>query len=273
MLEEALGLAATIPDPAVAASATRQGAGEPRAWPRTGGATSRPPARGTNRPCAPAARTATSSASSARCATWATSPVTRTTTPERSPSYRECLTLLGERGDPLVVVNALAGAALAAAAWGQPERAARLLGAAEAVRERFRVGVDLPAERAAHERAVALVRAALGEEDLRAAWAAGRGLPLADGDRRGADPGAARGRRRGTVDRPSSGLSPREEEVLRLLVAGQSDREIAAALFISVRTAEGHVSRLLAKLEAPSRADAVRIATASGLTAGLHRPK
>ncbi len=187
-------------------------------------------------------------------------------------SYRECLTLQGNRMHPLVVVNVLARSALAAAAWGQPERAARLLGAAETARERFRLGVELPAERAAHMRAVALVRLALGEENLRAAWQAGRRLPLATAIAEVqalALPAAAAG----AIDRPSSGLSPREEEVLRLLVAGQSDREIASKLFISVRTAEGHVSRVLAKLEAPSRADAVRIATASGLTAGLHRPK
>jgi len=188
-------------------------------------------------------------------------------------SYRECLTLQGNRMHPLVVVNVLARSALAAAAWGQPERAARLLGAAETARARFRLGVELPAERAAHMRAVALVRLALGEENLRAAWQAGRRLPLATAIAEVqalARPAAAAA---GDIDRPSSGLSPREEEVLRLLVAGQSDREIAATLFISVRTAEGHVSRVLAKLEAPSRADAVRIAIASGLTAGPHPPK
>lgn len=180
-------------------------------------------------------------------------------------SYRECLTLLGDRGYPLVVVNALARSSLAAAAWGQPERAARLLGAAEVARERFGLGVDLPAERAAHERANSLVRAALGDEELRAAWAAGRRLTLAMAIAEVqalAPPVAAVA---GAIDRPSSGLSPREEEVLRLLVAGQSDRQIAAELFISVRTAEGHVARLLAKLGVPTRAAAVKAAAAAGL--------
>ena len=45
--------------------------------------------------------------------------------------YRECLERLGDRGDLRVVVDALDGAALAAAAWNQPARAARLLGAAQ----------------------------------------------------------------------------------------------------------------------------------------------
>ena len=182
-------------------------------------------------------------------------------------SYRECLTLLGNQGHPLVVINVLARSAIAAAAWGQPERAARLLGAAEAARERFRLGVELPSERAAHARAVALVRAVLGEADLRAAWAAGRGLPLemAIAEVQALAPPVAAAA--GTSAGLASGLSPREEEVLRLLVAGQSDRQIAAELFISVRTAEGHVARLLAKLGVPTRAAAVKLAAA-----GLYGP-
>ena len=181
-------------------------------------------------------------------------------------AYRECLTLLGNRGYPLVVVNALVRSALAAAVWGQPERAARLLGAAEVARERFRLGVDLPAEQAAHERAATLVRAALGEEGLRAAWAAGRRFSLATAIAEVQDLAPPVAADPGTTDRITSGLSPREEEVLRLLVAGQSDRQIAEALFISVRTAEGHVAHLLAKLGVPTRAAAVKTVAATGLT-------
>ncbi len=51
-------------------------------------------------------------------------------------------------------------------------------------------------------------------------------------------------------DDPASraGLSPREREVLRLLVDGRSNAEIADALFIGVRTARAHVANILAKL-------------------------
>jgi class 3 adenylate cyclase/DNA-binding CsgD family transcriptional regulator len=55
---------------------------------------------------------------------------------------------------------------------------------------------------------------------------------------------------------PMSILSPREREVLRLLVAGRSDREIAERLFISSRTASKHVGNILAKLDVGSRAEA-----------------
>jgi DNA-binding NarL/FixJ family response regulator len=53
------------------------------------------------------------------------------------------------------------------------------------------------------------------------------------------------------------GLTSREREVLRLLVAGRSDREIATTLFISRKTASNHVSRILDKLAVENRAAAV----------------
>jgi DNA-binding CsgD family transcriptional regulator/tetratricopeptide (TPR) repeat protein len=52
------------------------------------------------------------------------------------------------------------------------------------------------------------------------------------------------------------GLTHRELEVLRLVAAGQSNREIAAALVISPKTASVHVSNILAKLGAATRTEA-----------------
>jgi len=51
-------------------------------------------------------------------------------------------------------------------------------------------------------------------------------------------------------------LTGREIEVLRLVTAGQSNREIAAALFISPKTASVHVSNILGKLGAATRTEA-----------------
>ncbi len=56
---------------------------------------------------------------------------------------------------------------------------------------------------------------------------------------------------------PLEPLTPREIEVLGLLAEGRSNREIALALGISVHTAKFHVDRILLKLEASSRTDAV----------------
>jgi DNA-binding CsgD family transcriptional regulator len=64
---------------------------------------------------------------------------------------------------------------------------------------------------------------------------------------------------------PLAGLTGRELEVLRLLAAGQSNREIAAELFISPKTASVHVSNILGKLGASSRTEAAAIAHRQGL--------
>lgn len=55
-------------------------------------------------------------------------------------------------------------------------------------------------------------------------------------------------------------LSPRELDVLRELARGKSNKQVAADLSISARTVETHHANLLAKLEANSLADLVRIA-------------
>jgi DNA-binding NarL/FixJ family response regulator len=58
----------------------------------------------------------------------------------------------------------------------------------------------------------------------------------------------------GTIE----GLTPRERDVLRLLADGLSDRDIAAALTVSPRTVETHVSNVLHKLGARNRVEAAR---------------
>ena len=61
------------------------------------------------------------------------------------------------------------------------------------------------------------------------------------------------------------GLTAREQEVLRLLADGRSDREIAQTLFVSRRTATTHVANILAKLGVSSRAAAAAHAIRAGL--------
>jgi DNA-binding CsgD family transcriptional regulator/tetratricopeptide (TPR) repeat protein len=56
------------------------------------------------------------------------------------------------------------------------------------------------------------------------------------------------------------GLTSREEEVLSLIARGYTDREIAATLVISAKTASVHVSHILRKLGAPNRREAAAIA-------------
>ena len=82
-------------------------------------------------------------------------------------------------------------------------------------------------------------------------------------------PGRLAGRRRrGGRGGPLAALTAREVEVLRLLAAGDSNREIGTALFIAPKTASVHVSNILGKLGASSRTEAAAIAHSNGLAAG-----
>ena len=164
---------------------------------------------------------------------------------------------------------------------GQPARAARLYGAAEALREA--VGEHLPpVERSSYDRDVAQLRHQLDPTVMLAMWDEGRALPLddalAEAAAVAAEVAAAAGseQRAETVPpRPSPAkhdLSPREFDVLRLLVAERTDREIAAILSVSRKTASHHVSAILRKLGVETRAGAVRRAVAERLIdAGLDR--
>jgi DNA-binding CsgD family transcriptional regulator len=142
----------------------------------------------------------------------------------------------------------------------------------ETARSRWRLAEALAEagrrEEAQHELLLAAEAAdQLGARPLRAALAdLARRARLADGPasasaRRGGAPGGG-----GTAARdPLAGLTEREVEVLRLLAAGQSNREIGAELFIATKTASVHVSNILAKLGAASRTEAAAIAHSRGI--------
>ncbi len=61
------------------------------------------------------------------------------------------------------------------------------------------------------------------------------------------------------------GLSPRELQVLRLVASGETNKAIAAALVLSERTVDRHVSNIYAKLRVSSRAAATAYAYEHGL--------
>jgi DNA-binding CsgD family transcriptional regulator len=67
----------------------------------------------------------------------------------------------------------------------------------------------------------------------------------------------------------ASVLTPREQEVMRLVAQGLTNRQIGRQLYISEKTASVHVSNVLAKLGAGSRTEAVAIAHRRGLLADL----
>jgi predicted ATPase/DNA-binding CsgD family transcriptional regulator len=120
-----------------------------------------------------------------------------------------------------------------------------------------------PPDRKRQRRSLEAARLALDEAAVAAAWQRGMTEPLnsalADArsmlDRLTAPDVAKVGRSKAT-----GGLTPRELEVVRLLVDGQSDRQIGERLFISHRTVMTHITHILAKLEVESRTAAATFA-------------
>ena len=73
------------------------------------------------------------------------------------------------------------------------------------------------------------------------------------------------GGRRDSGHQPLEPLTARELEVLQLLAAGQTNRQIADHLVVTERTVKFHVSSILAKLRAANRTEAVALANQRGL--------
>jgi non-specific serine/threonine protein kinase len=194
---------------------------------------------------------------------------------------RESLSLHLHIGAKEVVAVNLANVAMLALTTRHPAMAARLFGAAVGQREAIGNPFKLP-ERAVYDREIDAARSDLGDDAFTAAWEVGRGLSLAEaaadafvtleeigcqvttGARSSPPPSAAPG--------TFAGLTGREMEVLRLLVEGRSDREIASALFISPRTAQGHVARIFTKLNVNTRTAAVAVAIQASLVPARSAP-
>ena len=178
-------------------------------------------------------------------------------------AYATALELAHERNEPVLVALSLAGAAHLAHAAGEPAAAARLLGAAAAIREM--IGERTEPDAAPTD----AIQNALGEKRYAEEWRLGMELPVMAviAEARAILTGSIRRARssRRERSRQSLPLTAREREVLRLVVDGLSDKEIAAVLAISHSTASDHVASIRAKLGVPSRAAASALAVRSGL--------
>jgi DNA-binding CsgD family transcriptional regulator len=141
---------------------------------------------------------------------------------------------------------------------GQPELAARLAGAAMALTEAVKVPLVVPPPRQVAAW-MADLREQLGAVAFEAAWSAGRAQSTSDAVDAALAPLPA------PSEKAPVSLSPRELTVLKLIAQGNSDRAIAGELFLSVRTIEGHVSRILTKLGVRFRSEAIKHAIAGGL--------
>jgi DNA-binding NarL/FixJ family response regulator len=164
----------------------------------------------------------------------------------------------------------LADAADLAAIAGRAEPAARLFGAAAALRAAADVSLR-PLERADQDRTATAIRAELDEATFEVARAAGAALPLeaaiaeADALLRSLEEAPEPTTPSAPAVPVPGGLSPRELEVVRLLAAGQSNQEIADELVVSHSTAVTHVRNILTKLGLDSRAAVAAWAVRHGL--------
>ncbi|MEZ4531714.1 MAG: LuxR C-terminal-related transcriptional regulator [Thermomicrobiales bacterium] len=139
-----------------------------------------------------------------------------------------------------------------------PEDAARLLGAARALQDR---GGANPWSTELDRNALALeqTRAALGDVAFERAFRDGYRMPIGDAVEIaltlvGSETSAGM-----SEAELAELLTPRELEVLRLIAAGHTDREIGEELDISPRTASKHVANILGKLDVPTRAAATAL--------------
>ncbi|HEY7034534.1 MAG TPA: tetratricopeptide repeat protein [Thermomicrobiales bacterium] len=179
--------------------------------------------------------------------------------------FAQSFDLYDELGDPHgLALNARELMVLAADR--RSAQAARLLGIAE------RLDPADSTEEPVYAAAIATVRAHLGDQAFAREVAVGRAFSpdlaaLEVGSL--VDALAATGAPAATAPpAPTIGrhdLSPRELEVLTLLVQGQTNPEIAATLFISRKTASKHVTSILTKLGVDTRTAAATYAVRNGL--------
>ncbi|HEV2108880.1 MAG TPA: LuxR C-terminal-related transcriptional regulator [Thermomicrobiales bacterium] len=170
--------------------------------------------------------------------------------------YRESLLLRAQLADSLMIADCLEEWASLAAMDDQPEWAAHLLGAGARLRDRYGMPRP-PACEATYRRVTETVSTLLGQRGFATAFAAGEAWTMEQIIAQATAEAAGNGQNSEAVAPNAAarriGLTRREVAVLRLLVDGSTDQEIADALFVSRRTVTSHVASILAKLQVSSR--------------------
>jgi non-specific serine/threonine protein kinase len=177
-------------------------------------------------------------------------------------SWTESLSTFRDLNDPYGTIWSLGGLALVAAARGDQERMLRLAAAADRMSREWSLSTSSFRVRYLED-ASAQARAALGSRKSDSAWndgltmSADRALEYALGE----------GKPEAAPVADAGPLSKREREVVAMVAAGMTNRQIAGRLFIAERTAEGHVERIRNKLGFRSRTEVATWAVEHGFGA------
>lgn len=164
----------------------------------------------------------------------------------------EALQINRRFGARIAVAYCLEHLAAVALLERQPERAARLLGFCGTEYQHLELQL-LPTDQQRFERVTEDARQWFGKEAFTTAFAAGRELEVEEAIALAL---AVEPRLLESQD----GLTARELEVLRLIAAGKSNREIGELLFISPRTVERHIANIYLKIDVNNRAEATAYA-------------
>jgi DNA-binding CsgD family transcriptional regulator/tetratricopeptide (TPR) repeat protein len=142
--------------------------------------------------------------------------------------------------------------------------AAQIFGHAESVRAPVGSVID-PADQPEYTRIISALQSALGLDAFTALWAQGKKMPLENViDLAVSEPPATTEALRIEKDK-FGGLTAREREVAVLIAQGKSNREIAVAMTVGVKTIETYVTRILNKLGFDSRVQIATWAVEKGL--------
>jgi len=172
------------------------------------------------------------------------------------------LTTFWSVGNRETIARCLEYLACIVADFRHPETAVHFIAAASVLREQIGHPIDQE-DRPPYERAMATMHRDLDDAAFQLAWQEGIGTPIEDIVSSALAWNPTETPRQEASTRQL--LSPREVEVLRFLVEGHSNREIAADLYISERTVDNHVLHILTKLDVPSRTAAATYAVRNGL--------
>ncbi len=153
---------------------------------------------------------------------------------------------------------------------GQPQRAAQLVGALDILSDSWGLTLQ-PEDQSIYDRHVASVRGQLGDEAFETLRSEGQAMTLEQAIEYALETPAPREvaaqprTLRQTAKQEVGGLTAREREVAALIAQGKSNREIAEAMTVGVKTVETYVTRILNKLGFDSRVQIATWAVEKGL--------